>query len=317
MLNNNICDICNSENIDTIFRYNNTLYYTKCLCCGFIKKNPNIVTIDYSIEYHTKEKLYYSKSLANNYFKRLAKKINPNQYCLEIGGSFGFFSKYLQEYKQCIVRNIEPSIFAASYANSQNIRTFNNIYDLDIKLFDYIFLFHVVEHIKAADIKNFINNAMALLKQGGVCYIFTPNANSFSLKLLGKYYTWLAPDEHTNFLSSNSLNYLVDNNEITLSILEEIPAFIHYPMPSFLSFIRKKLFKHKVNDFIELSENTNVKPKLKKIKLILVLKNIFSIFVKLERLLFYPIYRFYNMFSSHKDELVIELKNVKNNLKIK
>ena len=97
--------------------------YTKCLDCGFIKKNPNSVCIDYSTEYHSNDKLYYSKSLANNYFKRLNKKISSNKCCLEIGGSFGFFSKKLQEQKQCLVRNIEPFIFASNYANSQNIKT--------------------------------------------------------------------------------------------------------------------------------------------------------------------------------------------------
>jgi SAM-dependent methyltransferase len=270
---------------------------------------PNNVDINYSVDYHSKDNIYKSKSLANNYYRRLNKKIESNKYCLEIGGSFGFFSKILQDKKQCLVRNIEPSIYASNYANKNSVKTFNNIDELDIKLFDYIFSFHVIEHIKADDIKNFITETMKLLNPDGIFYIFTPNANAVSLKLFGKHYSWLAPDEHLSFLTDLSFNYLLDKNAISFSTKEEIPAFAHYPMPSFISFVRKKIFKHKVSDFIKTTEDIKVKLSLKQ-KIIYTLKNIFRFSVYFERVFLYPIYRFYNIFSSHHDELVIECKKI-------
>src|SRR3989339_311285 len=210
MLNKNIhkCNICDNI-LEKIFNYNDEHSYYRCQYCNFVKRIPGDLYVDYSNEYMSEELLNKSLVLAKNYYKRLNKIIKNGSVCLEIGGSFGFFCKLLKEKNNCIVYNVESSILATEYANKNKINTVSKIEEIDSNIsFDNIFSFHVLEHLPPDDINSLISNLISRLKKGGLLILFTPNAESFKLKLFRKGYPWLAFPEHVSFLSGKSIEIL-------------------------------------------------------------------------------------------------------------
>ena len=155
------CKICKKGKLEKKFNYDEQISYLICPNCKILTRFPDNLTIDYYNDYMDDDKLSKSKSLAKYYFKLFESTVNKNAKILEIGGSFGFFSLLMKIKKNCIVRNIELSKHCADFANKNGVPTFSTIADLDINSFDYIFSFHVIEHIEPNLLMNFIKYSYA------------------------------------------------------------------------------------------------------------------------------------------------------------
>jgi 2-polyprenyl-3-methyl-5-hydroxy-6-metoxy-1,4-benzoquinol methylase len=72
--------------------------------------------------------------------------------------------------------------------------------------FDVLTLFDVIEHIEKP--VPFMEAAGRLLKPGGRVLIYTPNFDSFSIRVMGKYSNHISPHGHLIFFNRKALDYL-------------------------------------------------------------------------------------------------------------
>jgi len=308
------CSICNNKSLDYQFSYNSKIAYYRCQVCGIFQRIPDNILINYHSEYTTSDNISKSKNLALNYFKRLKTKVNLKSDCLEIGGSFGFFGKLLIQENVCKVINIELSEYACKFSNSLGVEAYNNIDSVNNQKFDYIFAFHIVEHIETSEIKPFFYKLIDMLNDNGQLIVFTPNADSIKLNLLKQYFSWLAPDEHISFLSSKTLNFIFeDTNKFKLLIetSTSVPAFTHFPINSFLSYLRGKLISRKCSN---IQANPLFDASLKTDKsLISISKQFYKTLFKIESCLLIPFYLLFDLFSNQHDELTFVVRKTLSN----
>jgi 2-polyprenyl-3-methyl-5-hydroxy-6-metoxy-1,4-benzoquinol methylase len=303
------CNICGNANMQYSFNLKHLQYY-KCNVCNYLKRVPSDLQIDYANEYMSVEILSHSQRLANNYYRRFKNEIVENSNCLEFGGSFAFFSKLLKEQKNCMVRNVELSELAGKIAKQNGIDTSTSLDELDIK-YDYIFSFHVFEHLPPNELHDTFNKLLTLLSDKGILFLLTPNANSFKIKLFKRYYPWLAPDEHISFLSNKSIKHLLQQcNDFEYSVSSAIPSFFHYPMISLTSILRKKFIKGKVSSIASTEKFvTQVSIKTRALNL---LKSLFHIAVTIEKIIVFPIYLLIDAVFTDRDELVVKIQKKTN-----
>lgn len=299
------CNICNSIDLKLEFVSNDIQYY-RCNQCNYFKRIPDTSFLSYCNDYISDYHLEKSRRLAKSYYNKMKNIIPQGSKCLELGGSFGFFCKELQTKLNCEVRNIELSIHAANYANSNGVMTFDDIEKLDILDFDFIFSFHVLEHLEPKDIIQFIFKALSKLKDNGEFHIFTPNADSLKLKIFKNHFAWLAPEEHISFLSSKAIK-IIEISGIDIKTISQIPALEHYPLNSFIFEIRKRLLKRNFNE--NTNQNSYDNQQSKRTEFI---KKIFHTIIKVEKYFLLPFYLVIDLIANKNsyDELYIVLKKI-------
>lgn len=308
------CNICKNPKMEFLFDYNYQIAYYQCADCNYFKRVPSDIVIDYSVDYMSFDLLPKSKHLADNYYKRLNGIVAENSTCLDFGGSFGCFAKLLKENKNCTVRNIELSAIASDFAVRNGVQTFGSLAELDIKNYDYIFSFHLLEHIHPEQLSGLVRELSGMLNENGTLVIFTPNADAFKLKLFKRHYSWLAADQHISFLSKSSMKYLIaDNQNFEFSALSETPSIYHYPSISLISYVRGKLLKKKFNVenetmFQEANREVSMKSGIKTI-----LKKLYRLLLTVESFVVYPFFRIIDIFNDEKDELVVVVKRKSGN----
>lgn len=318
------CPICNSLELKLEFKLKykplnyETLQYFSCKNCNYFFRIPCNLFIDYHTEYVNNDFISKSKNLAKNYYNYTKENLKNKKNLLEIGGSLGYFCKIINENTNINTLNYELSDFSIEYSNSINVKSTNNIDNLEPESFDIIISFHVFEHIPPNEIILLLEKLINLLKVNGKIIIITPNAKSNKLKLFKSKYVWLAPLEHIGFLDGKTFKYLLDNIKVTneLNIIlkskTKIPSFFHYPIISFLSNIRNKS-NTTTTHLIEANNKTieNKKSSFKS-KIIITLKKAFHLSILIEKLVFIPFYFIYDIFNKEHDELVVEItKNAK------
>lgn len=144
-----------------------------------------------------------------------------NGRLLDIGCSYGIFLKMASRIWQ-EAYGVELSKEASRYARES---LGLNVSCLDIQeadfpngYFDIITAIEVIEHIE--DPKDFITTVSRILKPGGILYLVTPDAQSFSARLMG-YRWWSYRKMHLNYFSKDSLfGFLAKNG---FSVLDSAP----------------------------------------------------------------------------------------------
>lgn len=74
------------------------------------------------------------------------------------------------------------------------------------KSFDAVTFWAVLEHV--ADPRAFLDQAHALLRERGLCFVLVPNFGSLATRLLRERYRYIYP-QHLNYFSRNTLEQLV------------------------------------------------------------------------------------------------------------
>jgi 2-polyprenyl-3-methyl-5-hydroxy-6-metoxy-1,4-benzoquinol methylase len=116
------------------------------------------------------------------------------------------------------------------------------------KDFDIITIFDVIEHIENP--VPFISAALNLLKPGGHILIYTPNFDSFSIRVMKEYSSIVDPKEHLVLFSYKPIKYLGD--ALCLKIVHtETRGLDIYSILSYQSFLgerRNKFLVEWVNE---------------------------------------------------------------------
>ncbi len=150
------------------------------------------------------------------WLKRLQHWVKPGRL-LEIGSAYGFF---LDEAKSqgWEVWGVEISNHARDFANAVSgaTRTFPTFRDLppDARRFQAIALCDVIEHFyEPAEV---LPQLHALLAEGGVLMITTPNTQSLFAKAMGRAWFHIKPLEHPILFSSKALWALLSRHGFTI-----------------------------------------------------------------------------------------------------
>lgn len=204
------CLICNHQKLISLTRYAKA-YLVQCDNCSFIFCN-RIPSVDELVgHYNTYPR---NENISPITLKRYHELLDSFQEyrktgnILDVGCGNGHF---LSEAKKTgwNVFGTEYTDTAIAICRSKNITMFEGKLDPkvfgDIK-FDVITSFEVLEHINnpVEEISNF----NALLHEGGIVYLTTPNFNSLSRIVLKEKWTIIEYPEHLSYYSFNTLKRL-------------------------------------------------------------------------------------------------------------
>lgn len=161
--------------------------------------------------------------------KRRLFKLNTdfnNKSILDVGGGYCTFSKtLLDNYPSSSIIVLEPSQKRSDVGKKinnilieNNIKIINSYLDDDFSnknkdTFDYIFMWHVLEHIDDKNIDKLLQNLMKVCKKNGKIIIEVPNGNDELFKY-EKYKNINYMIHHISYFTKETLEQLLKLNEI-------------------------------------------------------------------------------------------------------
>lgn len=128
---------------------------------------------------------------------------------LDVGAGTGDFLKVAKE-KGWQVHGMEPNKNAAKLALEKGIDLKASLNDFEVKQFDVVTLWHVLEHIP--DLEETILKLAALVKPQGALIIAVPNFKSFDARYYGKFWAAYDVPRHLWHFSKKSMKNLFAEN---------------------------------------------------------------------------------------------------------
>lgn len=233
------CPCCGSKEIIDKFSADNCradkkipASYLRCASCGSLYVYPSIISDKKGENYDERYQRTYEKlidTLKRKWYRffvcrmfgllsgflhiNLPLEAEAGDKLLDIGCGIGLQTKLLQK-KGVQITGIDSSACAIEMAKEiSDGEEFicADFFELsDEEKFDFIRLDNVIEHIEK--LPEFLGKIMILLKPGGKLIVFTPNANSASLKLLRGKSVSAWPSEHIIIFSRNGLTGLLEKS---------------------------------------------------------------------------------------------------------
>lgn len=186
-----------------------------CNNCDFIFTTPIPSKEELNAFYNTfdyKDNLSAEKTIRAD-AKRSLRKIdlytNRKGELLDVGCGRGYF---LDEARMLgwNTYGVDTSRIVIDFAEK---RLHLNVFNSDIfsfqsdKLFDLITLNQVIEHFSNPE--NLVNQCSKYIRNGGLMYIATPNAESISARVLKDNFDHFIPPEHLSYFSQHTLQKLL------------------------------------------------------------------------------------------------------------
>lgn len=219
------CPVCESDNYT--FQYKKDSFdIVECDNCEVHYVNPifneeKYIEIYQSNEYqsivkklgedsHLYRKNRFGKERAD--FIEMYHNKNLNKTSLEIGCSTGFVVEELKD-RGWSAKGLELNPSAVKFGNDRGL----NILDIPLELFETeekfsaIEMYDVLEHL--VDPKVILNKARNLLSDEGNLFIYVPNYNSATTKLLGvenAHFIW--PTHHLTYFTPETLKSFLEDN---------------------------------------------------------------------------------------------------------
>ena len=229
------CLLCSSQNCKKIhdrIRYNLSMKPYRCDDCTHVFLYPQM-TENEENEFYKKEygDSYIEVENIGKYFEsetpeakirvnRIKSMLKKTLDIVEIGSACGYF---LNEIKSLVrsVTGVEPHNDCRNFANKKGLYTVSDMKELGIE-FGAVFMFHVLEHVKNP--KDFLENALSLLKKEGFLLIEVPNIEDIlvSTYKIPLYLDFYYQPAHTHYFSKRAIEFLlnkIDNYRITYEIV--------------------------------------------------------------------------------------------------
>jgi 2-polyprenyl-3-methyl-5-hydroxy-6-metoxy-1,4-benzoquinol methylase len=124
---------------------------------------------------------------------------------LDIGAATGFFMR-LAEQQGWKTSGVELSEYAARLAQERGLEMKQGTFEAhaaELRNFDAVTMWDLVEHLP--DPFAFFKLLPATLAPGGVVAFATPQSDSFFARLMGRWWTMLAPPQHLHYFSRQSI----------------------------------------------------------------------------------------------------------------
>lgn len=220
------CEACGFKHIVPIPTDDELDQYYKNQFYGDVKPNY--------LDQHQKDISWWNQVYEERY--RCFEKNLPTERrrILDVGSGPGFFLKFGKE-RNWETIGIEPSIQASNYAQALGLEIVNDFLSEksieQLGKFDVIYINSVLEHLPEP--KKIINICYNLLNPDGLLFICVANEYNPFQQILRNYSNyqpwWLAPPQHINYFSINSIRKLVTSYEF-----EIMNSTTTFPMELFL-----------------------------------------------------------------------------------
>lgn len=220
MKSKKLCDICEQNNWLPL--YKNLI---KCKYCGLIRSDDKFFILNpaklYDINYFNgKDYVNYQEeeiALSKNFKNRIEeiRKFKKNGKLLDVGCAYGFFLKIAKE-SGYNAEGVEINKKVASVAKkNSNCRIHvGNLGKLNLKKYDIITMFDVIEHLKNP--AEYIQKCYKLLNKDGLLIIETGNIESSLARLQKVKWRLIVPNIHLYYFSNFTLSKLLTTNGFRL-----------------------------------------------------------------------------------------------------
>lgn len=216
---NPMCSICGSYETQ-LFHKRESYTYLRCADCRVVFLSPVPTTKQIASLYDTHYEFIVDKTAQTRFKNQSAqifetiKHMSPDaRTLLDIGAGYGTFVKLAKRHALDAL-GLEPAINLFKRAKASRAKILNTRFEryfsaYSSKQFDVISMIHVIEHL--SDPERSLRMIIKHVKENGILFIETPNADSHLLNVEGGDYTFLTPPEHVHLFSVQSLETLVRN----------------------------------------------------------------------------------------------------------
>lgn len=187
----------------------------QCLKCKLVFKDLDSLRINFDEYYANLNEDYFGMLHEDRRIKEhreMTKLINEDKMSgklIDIGCGTGGFLDSLDKNKW-EKWGVEPAGFAREILIKKNIRALNDTFlnvDLPENYFDVVTMFDVIEHI--VNPLAHLRKVWKILKDDGVLLIATPNVDSLTARVSGRYWRHFQPIAHLIFFSPQTLSQLL------------------------------------------------------------------------------------------------------------
>lgn len=220
------CNLCGSEDRQP-YCPENGLSLMQCQQCGFIYVSPRpdaeeLYALYGETYFHNNESgvVGYTNYIADEVnirrtarrrLKHLEQFVSPGRL-LDVGCATGFFMDEAQK-RGWTVEGLDVSAFGVDYAQTHFGLTAHHgaltAVELPAGTFDLVTMWDVIEHV--SDPKAYIQRAAALLRDGGVISLATPDVDSLPARLAGKRWVgYKLSEEHVYYFSVSTLSKMLE-----------------------------------------------------------------------------------------------------------
>ena len=171
-----------------------------------------------------------------------------NMHILDVGCGNGYFlSVAMEKSKYCFGTEFSEKLREFTIKKTSLTVYGKQLDELEPNSFDIITLFDVIEHIPNPIL--FFESLDRILRPNGSILIFTPNFDSFSIRVMKEYSSIVDPTEHIVLFTFKSLTYLANHFNYSV-IYQETQGM---DIINILSMMQYK--KRRKNDFLILWNN--------------------------------------------------------------
>lgn len=212
-----------SKHIEAVDHNVSGLHFSISQCdnCGYKFTNPrpveetigNYYKSDGYVSHNSTKKGIINKiyHIVRNYqftrkHKQIVKlQISSGKNLLDIGCGTGDFINYMCQ-RGWSVDGVETDKQARLLAiNNSGVSIFESLYSKNLKKYDVITLWHVLEHVY--EIKGFVNQLKKLLKKDGLIVVGVPNSASYDANFYGgNWYAYDLPIHSSHFVKGDIKN---------------------------------------------------------------------------------------------------------------
>ncbi|PCJ63277.1 MAG: hypothetical protein COA79_00280 [Planctomycetota bacterium] len=211
----NICPICNSDEIKFLFfkfDWNNKFDFHECKACHhkyvFPLPTSEELNLFYNKDYFVPPHQIKKVISKGEYAIKFCDNIEKGSF-LEIGCSYGYFMDVFKGFGGEI-EGVEISEKASEFSREKGFE----VHNLDFqnfhlsKNYNGYFMFDVLEHLLSP--LDILKKIDPFLTKGSQITLTIPNGNSIEFRLLSKYWEWSSPPAHLHFFTVKSIRTLFE-----------------------------------------------------------------------------------------------------------
>jgi len=247
------CPVCFAKSPRLLYEIN-SFRIARCASCGMIYVDPRIRTEDifdiYRGEYfhHGRQGGYENYELTAplriKTFERWYNDLEPylpdrKEAALDIGCAAGYFLELLRQRGWPCVEGME-----LNRPMTQDLRRRGfEIFDVPLEQFvpkrryQLITLFDVLEHLP--DINTDFEKLRAMLDEGGIVALVTPDFSSLQRKLFGRRWFQFKPREHIYYFTPQTLKKIAQNHGFSVAFLQASGQFADF------DFLQNRLARYR------------------------------------------------------------------------
>lgn len=211
-----ICPLCNSKVIKSLIGYEKS-YLANCVSCGFVFSFKIPSSLDLKNHYSRYTRGNNISSITIKRYDNLLnqfEKFRKNNTLIDIGCGDGYFLDRAKKrgWKVFGTEFTEGAIEFCRRKGLDVISSEGYLKKFEYGYFDIITSFEVLEHLNKPQEE--VENYYSLIREGGMCYVTTPNFNSLSRRILKGKWNVIEYPEHLSYYTSATLKKLFETQTL-------------------------------------------------------------------------------------------------------